>query len=273
MHTLLHRPSTEGGTLASTAEDLSVDLRGDIAVVEICRPPNNFFDATLVGAIAGAFEELARERCRAIVLCSQGKHFCAGAQFSPVPASSAQTGGLPPSTLYDEALRLFAVEIPVVAAVQGGAIGGGLGLACAADFRVAQRGASFSANFSRLGFHHGFGLTVTLPRIVGQQRALEMLYTGRRVGGEEAFTIGLCDRLVPDTEVRDAACALAEEIAASAPLAVRAIRSTMRGGLHDEVRAALVHERAEQDRLARTEDWREGVRATAERRPARFAGR
>jgi enoyl-CoA hydratase/carnithine racemase len=161
----------------------------------------------------------------------------------------------------------------VVAAIQGAAIGGGLGLACSADFRVACPEARFSANFARLGFHHGFGLSVTLPDIVGQQHALTLLYTGRRVPGDEAARIGLCDRLVEAGDVRAEAHALAADIAASAPLAVRAIRVTMRGALADRVAAAMAREAEEQDRLRRTSDWSEGVRAAAERRAPRFEGR
>src|SRR5262249_43360333 len=153
------------------------------------------------------------------------------------------------------------------------AIGGGLGLACAADFRVAGPGSRFAANFARLGFHHGFALSVTLPAIVGERAALDLLYTGRRVTGDEAARIGLCDRLVDHDEVRSAAHALAAEIAASAPLAVRSIRATMRGDLAERARAAMEHEAREQDRLRRTRDWVEGVRATTERRPPRFEGR
>jgi 2-(1,2-epoxy-1,2-dihydrophenyl)acetyl-CoA isomerase len=161
----------------------------------------------------------------------------------------------------------------VVAAVQGAAIGGGLGLALWPDFRVAAPEARFSANFAKLGFHHGFGLTVTLPRVVGQQRALELLYTGARIDGERAHAIGLVDRLVPLAGLRDAARAFAAEIAASGPLAVDAIRETMRGALAEEIRAATKRERSEQDRLQHTADFREGVAATAERRAPMFRGR
>jgi enoyl-CoA hydratase/carnithine racemase len=160
-----------------------------------------------------------------------------------------------------------------VAAVQGAAIGAGLGLSLVADFRVAAPEARFAANFARLGFHHGFVLTATLPRVVGPQRALELLYTGRRLKGEEAVAIGLADRLAPLAQVRDAAHGLAREIAISAPLAVMSIRQTMRGDLPEKVRAVIARERTEQDRLRRTEDWREGVRAMAERRPPDFRGR
>jgi enoyl-CoA hydratase/carnithine racemase len=140
------------------------------------------------------------------------------------------------------------------------------------DFRIAAPEARFSANFARLGFHHGFALTVTLPALVGQQRALELLYTGRRIGGEEATRIGLADRLVPLADVRTTAHELALEIATSAPLAVTAIRETMRGDLAERVKRATDREQAEQDRLRATSDWAEGVRAMSERRPPNFTG-
>jgi 2-(1,2-epoxy-1,2-dihydrophenyl)acetyl-CoA isomerase len=253
------------------ADDLGVELGDDhVGVVEIRRPPNNFFDLALIAAIADALDGLAADGCRAVVLASAGKHFCAGADFQR--GSRAPTG---PGDrhLYDEARRLFEQPLPIVAAVQGAAIGGGLGLALAADLRVAAPEARFAANFARLGFHHGFGLTVTLPLVVGHQAALDLLYTGRRVDGERALALGLCDRLVPAAQLRDEARAWAAEVAASAPLAVRSIRATMRGPLVARIRAATDHERAEQERLQATDDWREGVRAVAERRPAAFTGR
>ncbi len=251
--------------------DISVDLGDDfVAIAEIRRAPNNFFDQTLIGLLADAFEALdAEPRCRAAVLASEGKHFCAGANFATTEQPGLHAVG---QHLYDEAVRLFATRTPVVAAVQGAAIGGGLGLALWPDFRVAVPDARFSANFARLGFHHGFGLSVTLPRAIGQQRALELLYTGARIDGERALAIGLVDRLVPLARVREEARAFAAEIAASGPLAVASIRDTMRGGLAEEIRAATKRERAEQERLQHTADFREGVAAMAERRPPVFRG-
>ena len=253
---------------------------GRIATVELRRPPENYFDLALLRELADAYERLdADPDCRVIVLCSAGKHFCAGANLVGRSAGGGPPagGGGPPaggiSALYAEAARLFETGIPVVAAVQGAAIGGGLGLACSADFRVATPEARFAANFARLGFHQGFGLSVTLPAIIGPQRSLEMLYTGRRLPGAEALRIGLCDRLAPALDIRPAARELAAEIAESAPLAVRSIRQTMRGDLAARVRAAAAREAAEQERLRLTADWREGVRATAERLPPRFEGR
>ena len=261
--------------MPSDSRDVTVATEADgVATVTIHRPPNNFFDTALIAAIADAFEMLDDDpACRAIVLAAEGKHFCAGAALGG-RAEQAQHGGQPSGRhLYDEAERLFRAATPVVAAVQGAAIGGGLGLACAADFRVGTPDTRCSANFARLGFHHGFALTVTLPPIVGQQQANELLMTGARIDGTEALRIGLLDRLVPSADLSEQAHRLAADIAASAPLAVRSIRATMRDGLAERAKAAMARERAEQDRLSATADFAEGVRATAERRAPNFQGK
>lgn len=243
-----------------------------VAVVEIHRPPANFFDVALIRSLADGYALAEADGARAIVLCSEGRHFCAGADFTG--ASEAQPLGVDAAAdLYAEAVRLFEAAVPVVAAVQGAAIGGGLGLACSADFRVASRESRFAANFARLGFHQGFGLSVTLPAIVGGQRAAELLYTGRRIDGETAAAIGLADRLVDAGQIRAEALALATEIAGSAPLAVRSIKATLRGDLPARIRAVTAHEDAEQARLRATEDFAEGVAASVERREPHFRGR
>jgi 2-(1,2-epoxy-1,2-dihydrophenyl)acetyl-CoA isomerase len=247
--------------------DVTVDRRGPhVAVVCLHRPPNNYFDTGLLEEVAAAYEELGGSGwCRAVVLASEGRHFCAGLDF-------AGNAGQDIAALYRRALRLFAAPLPVVAAVQGAAIGGGCGLALSADFRVATPESRFSANFARLGFHHGFALTVTLPAAVGRQAAADLLYTGRRVGGEEALALGLCDRLATDGDPLAEAVRYADELAASGPLAVRSIRATLRGDLVEEARLAMEHECAEQTRLRDTADFSEGVRATAERRTPQFRG-
>ena len=261
-------------TTESRGPDLTVELDRHVATVEMHRPPNNFFDYALIHEIANAYERLdADPRCRAIVLCSEGRHFCAGADFSAREKWSRDRLDEQAGQLYVEAVRVFSCTKPVVAAVQGAAVGGGLGLALSADFRVACEEARFVANFARLGIHQGFGLSVTLPRLVGSNRAALMLYTGRRLKGSEAVEIGLVDELVDRGDVRARAIGLATEIAESAPLAVQSIRATLRRGLAEAVRAATDLELAEQRRLRRTDDHREGVEATAERRPAHFRGR
>ena len=247
---------------------LTVDVGDDhVATIELRRPPNNFFSIELIGGLADAVAMLDDDPiCRSIVLCAEGKHFCAGADFSGSGRSYTT------EELYAAAVRIFRGSKPIVAAIQGAAIGGGLGLALAADFRIAAPAARLSANFARLGFHHGFGLSVTLPRLVGPQVAAELLYTGRRVKGDEAVEIGLADHLASADELRSAAYALASEIAVSAPLAVASIRSTLRGDLANQVEAATRHEAVEQERLRATADFREGTAAMAERRTPQFRG-
>jgi len=161
----------------------------------------------------------------------------------------------------------------VIAAVQGAAIGAGLGLAVAADFRVASPEARFAANFVKLGFHPGFALTHTLPRLIGAGHAARMMLTGDRYRPEEVAPWGLVDRIAPADTLRDAAIAFAQEIAVNAPLSLLATRATLQTGLVEAVTAALIVEHAEQMKLKPTADHAEGLRAVAERRDGLFVGR
>src|SRR5258708_28630548 len=178
--------------------DVTVEIGSDyVATVEIHRPPHNFFDDVLIRNIADAFEALDKDdKCRALLLAAEGKSFCAGANFqsrpetNPLNQSQTASGSNP---LYLEAVRLFRATKPVVAAIQGAAIGGGLGLALVADFRVAAPEARFAGNFVKIGIHPGFGLTLTLPRLIGVQKASLLMYTGRRLNGEQALAYGLVD--------------------------------------------------------------------------------
>jgi enoyl-CoA hydratase/carnithine racemase len=260
-------------------KDIGVDLDASmVATIEIRRPPHNFFDIDLIRQIADACEALDKDpACRAIVLAAQGTAFCAGAKLGDsgaeiqnvlVKRSEAGQAG----HLYIEAVRLYRTAKPMVGAIHGAAVGGGLGLAMVPDLRVTCPEARFCANFTRLGFHPGFGLTHTLPALIGRSKAALMFYTSRRVPGEEAYRIGLADVLVPQAEVRAAAQNLAAEIAENSPLGVLE-RATMRAGLADRVRAATDIELEKQTRLRKTEDFKEGVNAVNERRLPKFLGR
>jgi enoyl-CoA hydratase/carnithine racemase len=256
--------------------DVEVSKNGHVAVVEIQRGPNNFFDVALINSLGDAFDALdADMEIRASVLCAQGKNFCAGANFGDRSQQAERdnrttTSGNP---LYTAAVRLFSAKKPIVGAINGSAVGGGFGLAVMPDFRVATPETRFTANFVKLGFHPGFGLTYTLPRLIGQQRANLMFYTGRRVDGETAHAWGLADVLTDQDSLRAEALKLAAEIAENAPLALMSVRATMRVGIAAAVKAQTDHEFIEQHRLQQTEDHKEGVRAVAERRPGNFKGR
>ena len=259
-------------------QDIGVETSGFVTLVEIRRPPNNFFDIALIRELAGALEALDGDRsCRAVVLAAQGKAFCAGANYgdgSTLDREGRRPGeqAQPVAHLYMEAVRLFRTRKPIVAAVHGAAVGGGLGLAMVADFRVTCPEARLCANFTRLGFHPGFGLTVTLPDAIGKTNAALMFYTSRRFTGEEAYRMGLVQALVAQDRVRATAHALAAEIAQNAPLGIVATRATLRADLADRVARATEHELREQTSLRNTQDFKEGVKAMAERRLPNFAG-
>ncbi|MFP6803774.1 MAG: enoyl-CoA hydratase/isomerase family protein [Pseudomonadales bacterium] len=258
------------------------DLYGDVAVTrlnghvvqcEIKRPPNNFFDHQLIKDLADCFEDIDKHNdIRAIVLCAEGKHFCAGANFG----SSVRAAELEQRTendrnpLYDEAVRLFRCNKPVIAAVQGAAVGGGFGLALMADFRVVCPATRMTANFVKLGFTPGFGLTHTLERIVGAQRANLMFLTGRRINGETAQEWGLGDIYTDTDNVRSAAIELAQEIAENAPLALLSLREQMRPNIAEAVNDVTTIESREQKWLQQTSDHKEGIKAVAEKRAGNF---
>jgi enoyl-CoA hydratase/carnithine racemase len=257
---------------------VGVDLKDYVAVVEMQLPPHNFFDLVLLQSLGDAFEDLDENAdCRALVLAAQGKSFCAGANFQ-ARADDSDVSNIAPTPeegnpVYNEAVRLFACKKPVVGAIQGPAIGGGFGLALVPDFRVICPETRFSANFVKLGFHPGFALTCTLPELIGQQRSSLIFYTGRRIKGEQAFEWGLGDVLTSREKVREEAVKLAQEIAENAPLAVVSTRATMRQDIAARVKAHTDHEYKEQYWLRQTEDFKEGIRSVAERRPGNFSGR
>jgi enoyl-CoA hydratase/carnithine racemase len=251
--------------------EIKVSRLGLVGVVEIDRAPLNFFDVTLIDTLLQRMRELdADPDCRAIVLTAAGKVFCAGADFGS--GIDPEQGLKMAEALYGNALGLFEIATPIVAAVQGPAIGGGLGLALTADFRVTSDAARFSANFAVLGMHCGFAISTTLPRVVGQNAAAMMLYTGRRLNGTQAHDIGLADILVPAGDERRAAIELAQEMAANAPIALQDMRRTLRRGLTDDVRKTLAHELEQQRRHMQTADFREGIRAAAKRETPAFTG-
>lgn len=264
--------------MKTTIGDVGITMEGHVAIVEMQRPPHNFFDHLLIKDLADAFELLdAENECRALVLAAQGKSFCAGMNFqdkmeengtADKESATSQT-----IALYKEGARMYSNKKPVVGAIQGAAIGGGLGVALVPDFRVTCSEARFAANFVKIGFHPGFGITHILPKIVGQQKANLLLYTGRRIPGDEAYAWGLADVLTTQEKVREAAVELAQEIAENAPLGVMSTRATMREGLAAAIARQTDHELVEQTRLKDTEDYKEGLQAVNERRVGNFKAR
>jgi enoyl-CoA hydratase/carnithine racemase len=256
-------------------EEIGVSVDGHVATVELRRAPNNFLDVDLIANLASVLEALDDEtNVRSVVLAAAGKHFCAGANLKKRVDDEAagKQQAARPRHLYHEAQRLVQTRKPIVAAVHGSAIGAGLGLALVADFRVTCKEARLAANFTALGYHPGFGMTVTLPRLVGHQRAKWLFLTGRRLPGDEAYAMGLADRLVAQDQVRQVAQEMAAELAKSGPLALQAARETLNLDLIPAFRAATEREMFQQQVLRETNDFKEGVKAGFDRREPVFTG-
>lgn len=252
---------------------VTAQITGHVAEIRFAKPPLNFACPELLRQIADQLDAVdANPELRCSVLASDGKSFCAGADLAGDESVTGADGMNAISDLYTQAERLFRRRKPMIAALQGAAIGAGIGLALAADFRIAAPAARLGANFTRLGFHPGFGLTCTLPRLVGDQHAAWMMLSSERIKPEQALAWGLVDRLAGQDDLLAQAHAMAGEIAANAPLALLAVRETVQRGLADQVVAAMRHEHAEQAVLKATADYAEGVASVFERREANFIG-
>ncbi|MFT7650223.1 MAG: enoyl-CoA hydratase/carnithine racemase [Candidatus Poriferisodalaceae bacterium] len=259
------------------SEGLRIERDGNVGVVIMDRPPHNFLNYQQIHDLADAFGELQDDMSiRCGVLAADGRSFCAGADFAGDGVGGGDdevVGGSATLKLYQGSARLFDIVLPIVGAIQGPAVGGGLGLAMVPDIRITCPEARFSANFAALGIHQGFGMSVTLPELLGPTRAAEVLYTARRYKGEEAVAVGLADECVPADQLRGRAMELAHEIGANAPIALRDIKSTLRLGLGDRIREITKREASIQERLSNTDDAKEGIKSVGERRPGNFTGR
>lgn len=258
----------------------AVDYRteGAIGVITLNRPDNR---NSMTPELLDAFEiasKTAREDAtvRCVVVTGTGSCFSAGADFN---ATLQRAGGSPDErsyAMYIPFLSLCDLEVPVIGALNGHAVGGGFGLALVCDVRIGAEAAKYGANFTRLGLAPGMAISFLLPRIIGHHRAHELLLTGRLIDGGEAAAVGILNRAVPSQDVLPAAMAMAHTIAANAPLAVRASKAAIRRGLGitpDAIRQAARAEAAVQARTVATDDCREGIAAWLEKREPVFHGK
>lgn len=252
--------------------DLTIDRDGHVAVLTITRPPHNFFDSALLQDIADSAAELTRHPgdCRSIVITSEGKNFCAGADFSREPADGDRDASA--RNTYSQAMRIYDIPVPVIASVQGAAVGGGMGLACAADFRVTSERTRFHSNFTQLGFHPGFALSLRLQDLVGKHWASKILLSSAPVQGEQALQLGLSDELVAEKNLLEKAIEMARGYSRLAPLAVRSVKATLLKDFRSALGSTLNHELSEQSWLWKTADARSGIAANLHREAPVFTG-
>jgi 2-(1,2-epoxy-1,2-dihydrophenyl)acetyl-CoA isomerase len=257
------------------SDAILLDVKDGIGTVTLNRPERlNALDVPAIDALVEALDHIAAApAARVVVLAGNGRAFCAGAdQGEMVPRTPSQWERIVERYL-DPVRRIAAMDKPVVARLHGDAVGGGLGLALACDFRIAAAGARLSAPFVGIGLA-GCDMSAGyfLPRLVGLGRATELMMTGRFVDAAEAERIGLVTKVVGADQIDDATAALAGKLAATAPRALaftkRAIRRSLDRGMVEE----FDYEVFAQVQCLQSAEHREALAAFRERRPARFNG-
>ncbi|HEY8152624.1 MAG TPA: enoyl-CoA hydratase/isomerase family protein [Myxococcota bacterium] len=258
---------------------------GDVVTLTFNDPARlNAMTEAMGEAFSAAIAELAADASlRAVVLTGAGRAFSAGGDLAMIEGRAAQGAANGPRgrgqirdgmrAFYQLFLSVRDLPCPVIAAINGAAIGAGLCVALACDVRIAASEAKLGLNFTQLGLHPGMGATWTLPRLVGPARAAEILFSSRVFSGSEAAEIGLVSRAVAAAEVLPAARALAAGFAAAAPLAVRGVKRALRRSAEASLEDQLSFEAQEQAACFESKDVQEGLAAARERRAAKFEGR
>ena len=266
--------------MAETGPDspLRVERRDDGVVVLTLDLPDrrNAMTGDLTAAWGATIAGLRGDRSvRAIVVTGEGSAFCSGGDLSWIAESPDLTVDAIRDRMlpfYRTWLSLRELEAPSIAAVNGPAVGAGLCLALACDIRYVARGARLSAPFTQLGMHAGMAATFLLPEAVGMAAARDLLLTGRAVDADEALRLGLVSAVFEPGELYDAALAAAARIAGAGPIATRLTKAGLRAGGHRSLEEALQFEALAQPVTFATDDLREGLAASRERRTPKFTG-
>lgn len=254
---------------------------GLIATLTLNNPERrNALTAEMVEIFPNLLADIANDQTiRVVIVTGAGKDFCSGADFSMIPNLSQKVGGGSQGArnaarlIYDTFLGLLDLPQPTIAAVNGAAVGGGLGIALACEIRVVANEAKLGANFSRLGIHPGMGISRLLPSLIGDEAAAELLLTGELIDGAEAVRLGLARYATPREQVLVTAQELAARIAAAAPLATRAIKQTLALVRRRLIADVLDREADLQAQLSQSADAREGIMAMMQKRQPNFSGR
>lgn len=237
---------------------------------------NSMTEDILEGILAATGKARNDDDVRCVIVTGTGKSFCAGADFKAGAQRSGKRNSPLPNersfAMYEPFLSVLDIEVPVIGALNGHAIGGGMGLALVCDMRVANQDAKYGVNFTKLGLHPGMATTYLMPRIIGLPKAAEILLTGRLFSGAEAAQMGLANYAVPEDEVLAKAKALAREVASCAPVANRWTKRSLYENVNWAPRAAAMHEAELQSRTIETQDHKEGVAALLEKRAPDFQG-
>jgi enoyl-CoA hydratase/carnithine racemase len=254
-------------------QDLILETHGWVAHIIINRPPHNYTDIKLMKSLAELFSELEKDltKTRTIVLSSNGKSFSAGANFSQ--GGVGGTGDFEKDTreFYNYAAQVIKCKLPIVCAVQGAAIGAGLGLVMSCDFRICSERAYFWAPFVHLGIHPGFALTSLLPNLLGLNNAAEILLTGEKINAQKALSLGIVKEIVDEANLLNHCLEFGQKIASGAPLALVETKATLRKKIFDELDNTLNHELTKQAALFKTKDALIGITASLKKEKPTFS--
>ncbi len=253
---------------------------GRIVKITFNKPERrNLMDPDIVDGLISALDKvMLSSEVRCVIITGSGNSFCAGADFSTLQKFASESGHTGAAgaregimRFYMSFMKVIDVEVPVIASINGYAIGGGLAFALLCDIRLASRDAKLSANFARVGIHPGMGITYTLPRLIGLERASELLFTAKFITGEEAERIGLVSHAFPPEKLEDETLSMARQIADNAPYVLKLTKKILRREFY--VRAHSEIEAMAQAICSQMEDAIEGVRAFFEKRKPDFKGK
>ena len=260
-------------------ETIQLEMRNAVGVITLNRPESLNALTTEVGReFQGAVAEVKQRGARAVVLTGAGRAFCAGGDLREMQRMAEQEGKV--EAFFDEPLRLLnecimlirRAPLPFIAAVNGAASGGGCNLALACDFVVAGESARFNQAFIKIGLVPDCGGTFILPRLVGWKRACELMMTGEAVSAARALEMGMINAVVPDDDLLARALAMAEQLAQAPTAAIGRIKELLEASATNDYGGQLELERKTQIQSGLTKDFREGVAAFIEKRPAKFVG-
>lgn len=255
-----------------------LDKKDKIGTITLNRPEKyNAFAGRMREEIKEAVEDVCRDpEISVIIITGAGKAFCSGGDLDEFVSGKTQAMSKVATserhTMYQIVLSLNAVEKPVIAAVNGAAVGGGCNLALACDIRIASEKARFGQSFTRIGLHPDWGGIYFLPRLVGYAKAAELIFSGDIIDGQEALRIGMVNRLVPHDELMSETYALAERMARNAPIPIAFAKRGLQSSHRMDITQALDFEAYVLEVTSKSKDFMEGTKAFLEKRQPEFKG-